>query len=118
MELTGYTSKSPEFTVATSTGQPSTFQSNDYQTAPSDEKNRTPSAFLPEGSYDTLAPADEPQAPSAQVIPPAQNGQSNPNAPKVCVCVCACVRACVRACVCVCCVDIPMRVYCNSNIIL
>ena len=87
VELTGYTSKSPELTVTqipsstvTSTGQSTTFQGNDYQT---DEKTRTPSAFMPEGSYDTLAPADEPPAPSAQVIPPAQNGQSNPNAPKV-----------------------------------
>ena len=76
--------------MVTSTGQANTFQGNDYQTAPPDEKNRTPSAFMPEGSYDTLAPADEPPAPSAQVIPPAQNG-SNPNAPKVCVCVCVCV---------------------------
>ena len=58
---------------------------------------------MPEGSYDTLAPADEPPAPSAQVIPPAQNG-SNPNAPKVCVCVCVCVLTNL------------VRVYCTSNI--
>ena len=83
-----------------STAQPTTFQSNNYQTAPSDEKNRTPSAFLPEGSYDTLAPADEPLAPSAQVIPPAQNGQSNPNAPKVYLCVCVCVCGCLSVSVC------------------
>ena len=82
VELTGYETKSPEFTVTTS-GPSSTFQGNDYQSAPGDEKNRTPSAFMPEGSYDTLAPADEPTAPSAQVVSPAQNGQSNPNAPKV-----------------------------------
>ena len=41
---------------------------------------------MPEGSYDTLAPTDEPTAPSAEVVPPA-NGQSNPNAPKV-LCIC------------------------------
>ena len=34
-----------------------------------------------------LAPAEEPTAPSAEVVPPAQNGQSNPNAPKV-LCMC------------------------------
>ena len=108
MELTGYTSKSPELTVTqipSSTGQSTTFQGNDYQT---DEKTRTPSAFMPEGSYDTLAPADEPPAPSAQVIPPAQNGQSNPNAPKVRMyvyssCVYVCVTfVCTCTCVCIC----------------
>ena len=112
VELTGYETKSPEFTVTTS-GPSSTFQGNDYQSAPSDEKNRTPSAFMPEGSYDTLAPADEPTAPSAQIVPPAQNGQSNPNAPKVgyvcmymhvylCVYMYACANIFVYICMCVC----------------
>ena len=90
VELTGYATKSPEFTVnqmpssavQTSTGPTTTFQGNDYQ---NEDKNRTPSAFVPEGSYDTLAPADEPNVPSAEVVPPAQNGQSAPGAPKVCV---------------------------------
>ena len=83
VELKGYTAKSPEFTVQTSAGPTSTFQGNDYQ---NEDKNRTPSAFVPEGSYDTLAPADEPpNVPSAEVVPPAQNGQSTPGAPKVCV---------------------------------
>ena len=68
---------------------------------------------MPEGSYDTLAPADEPTAPSAQVVSPAQNGQSNPNAPKVghvsmymYVCVCAYIVMYVYVCmyeyVCIC----------------
>ena len=111
VELTGYTSKSPELTVTqipsstvTSTGPSTTFQGNEYEPAPSDEKNRIPSAFIPEGSYDTLAPADEPPVPSAQVIPPAQNGQSNPSAPKVCVClsVCLSVSVYVHTHVCMC----------------
>jgi len=84
VELKGYTSKSPDYTV---TQLPSsTVQTNDYQPAANDEKNRTPSAYMPEGSYDTLAPADEPgNVPSAQVVPPSHNGQNTqPGAPKVC----------------------------------
>ena len=86
-------------------GPSSTFQGNEYQSVHSDEKNRTPSAYMPEGSYDTLAPADEPTAPSAQVVPPAQNGQSNPNAPKVGhiyirVCLCTYVRMYIYMYVC------------------
>lgn len=90
MELTGYTSKSPEYTVTQSA---SSFQANEYQMAPNDDKNRTPSAYMPEGSYDTLAPADEPSSiPSAQVIPPTQNGQNQPGAPRVRMYACVCVE--------------------------
>ena len=59
VELTGFTAKSPEFTATTL------------------------SAYVPEGSYDTLAPAEEPTSPSAEVVPPSQCVQYNPNAIKV-----------------------------------
>ena len=44
------------------------------------EESRTPSSYMPEGSYDTLAPADEPQGQSA---PLTQNGQDQPQKGKV-----------------------------------
>ena len=60
----------------TDTGVELTGYYNEHQSVPSDEKNRTPSTYMAEGSYDTLAPADESTAPSAQVVPLAQNGQN------------------------------------------
>ena len=44
------------------------------------EESRTPSSYMPEGSYDTLAPADEPQGQSA---PPTHNGQDQQQKGKV-----------------------------------
>jgi len=87
VELTDYKPvSSPEFTV-------NQVPSGNNQLTTKDE-SRTPSSYMPEGSYDTLAPADEPQGQSAP--PPTQNGQDQQKGKVLQTCLCVCVSVANR----------------------